>query len=60
MNHYEAAELKAILNQGIKAQLLRGDRDHHQCWLIAIRGINKLNDKIDQMEGSEHEICTSV
>jgi len=49
MNDYEAQELKSMLNQGIKAQLLRGDRDLPACWHIALKGIEKVNTTIDRM-----------
>jgi hypothetical protein len=53
MNDYEAEELKFMLNQGMKAQLMRGDRDLPSCWHIALKVIEKLNHAIDRMRGAE-------
>jgi hypothetical protein len=41
---------KRILNQGLRSQLLRGDRTLQQCWLISLNCIERALEELNQIE----------
>lgn len=43
-------KVRDILNKGIKAQLMRGDRGFKQCWQITLDGIDKATEELDQIK----------
>lgn len=53
MEEERIEKVKRILNQGLKSQLMRGDRTSQQCWTISLNCVDRAIDELNQIKERE-------
>jgi hypothetical protein len=55
MTEERIEKAKRILNQGLKSQLMRGDRTTQQCWEISLNCVDRAIDELNQVKAEKED-----